>query len=96
MAQDTARAHTLRAAEGQSATNHTRRVRRTGATQPTRQASGRSGTPRPLVGDPPRCTGDYGICHTKTWQQPVTVVLAHIPGEGGLPSSESPLLEAQG
>ena len=44
MAQDTAHTCTCRAAEGQERTN-TLWVGRTGATQPTHQASGRGGTP---------------------------------------------------
>ena len=42
--------HEPRATEGQGAANHTPRLERTGATQPTRRASGRSSTPRPLQG----------------------------------------------
>ena len=59
-ARDTAHAHAPRATEGQGATNHTPKVGRTGATQPTRWASGRSGTPRPPVESRPGCMGDHG------------------------------------
>ena len=96
VAQDTAHAHALRAAEGQGATNHTPRVRCTGATQPVRQASGRSGPPRTLIRARPGCIADNGKSHPEPWQQSITGVRAHSPGGGRLPSRGAPQLEPPG
>ena len=93
---DTARANVPRAAEGQGATNHTPRVGRTWAIQPTRQASSSRGTPRPLVRARPGCIRDHFKHHPEPWKQLVTGVPAHGPGEGRLPSSGARQLEPQG
>ena len=83
------------AAEGQERTN-TPWVGRTGATQPTHRASGRSGTPRPLVRARPGCIGDHGKRHPEPWGQPVTGEPLHSPGGGHLPSRVAPQLKPQG
>ena len=93
---ETAHACTPRAAEGQGATNHTPRVGRTGAMQPTRRASSRSGTPRPLVCVGPGCIRCVGKHHADSCKQLVTGELVHSPGGGHLPSSEAPQLKPQG
>ena len=87
--------HTRREAEGQERTN-TPWVGRTGATQPTHRASGRSGTPRPLVRARPGCIGDHGKRHPGPWKQPVTGEPVHSPGGGHLPSRVVPQLKPQG
>ena len=95
VAQDTAHTSTRRAAEGQERTN-TPWVGRTGATQPTQPASGRSRTPRPLVRARPGSIGDYGKRSPEPWKQLMTGVPAHSLGGGRLPSSGAPQLEPQG
>ena len=87
--------HTRRAAEGQERTN-TSWVGRTGATQPTHRASGRSGTPRPLVRARPGCIGDHGKRHPEPWKQPLKGEPVHSPGGGHLPSRVAPQLKPQG
>ena len=89
------RAGTRRATEGQERTN-TPWVGRTGATQPTHRASGRSGTPRPLVRARPGCIGDHGKRHLEPWKQPVTGEPVHSPGGGHLLSRVAPQLKPQG
>ena len=49
VAQDTAQTCAPRATEGRASMKQTQWVARSGATQPTHQASSRGGTPRPLV-----------------------------------------------
>ena len=75
--QNTAHAHTPRAAKPQHATVYIPRVGRTGATQPTRQISGRSGTRRPLVRARPGCIGDHGKRQPEPWKQLMTGLPAH-------------------
>ena len=87
--------HTRRAAEGQERTS-TPWVGRTGATQPTHRASGRSGTPRPLVRARPGCIGDHGKRHPEPWKQPVTGQPVHSPEGGHLLSRVAPQLKPQG
>ena len=87
-------AHTFksRAAEGQVTTNHTPRVGRTGATQPTHRASSRGGTPRRLVLARLGCIGDHGKRHPEPWKQLVKGEPVHSAGGGRLPSSRFPQL----
>ena len=95
MVQDTAHTSTPRAAEGQER-NNTPWVGRTGATQPTRRASGRRSTSRPLVRARPGCIKDHGKRHSGPWKQLVTGEPVHSPGGGRLPTREAPQLKPQG
>ena len=93
MAQDTAHTCTRRR-EGQERTN-TPWLGCTEATQPTHQASGRGGTPRPLVRARPGCIGAHGKRHPEPWKQLLTGELVHSLGEGRLPSRETPQLKPE-
>ena len=82
--------------EDSNSKSNPRWVGHTGATQPTHRASGRGGTPRPLVRARPGCIGDHGKRHPEPWKQPLTGESVHSPGGGRLQSGAAPQLKPQG
>ena len=92
-ATNTACTCTSRVAKVQGTMYHNPRVGHKGATQSTRRASSRGGTPRPLVRARRGCTGDRGKHHPEPLKQPVS---RYTVQEGVACKQQDPATQATG